>query len=247
MYGQEDAEGGTLPWPRVHGDPALGLLDDAIDRRQAEARPLSHRLGCEEGVEDLCHDLGRNPGSVVGNLDQGLFRPGIGIAEGLGLGRRDPGGPDSYGRTAVGPDGVTGIDDEVHHRGLELAPVRPHGGQAATILGHQGDILRQDPPQQNLELGNEFAKIEAFTLDRLLAGKGQKFANEFCSACRGLPDLVEALIGGIAHRMALRQLVKLHEDGHQKIIEVVGHTARELADGLHLLALGQLEFDLLLF
>ena len=47
--------------------------------------------------------------------------------------------------------------------------------------------------------------------------------------------------------MALRQLVKLHEDGHQKIIEVVGHTARELADGLHLLALGQLEFDLLLF
>ena len=40
-------------------DPAVRLFDDAVDGGQAQARPLAHRLGGEEGLEDLGQHLGR--------------------------------------------------------------------------------------------------------------------------------------------------------------------------------------------
>jgi hypothetical protein len=46
--------------------------------------------------------------------------------------------------------------------------------------------------------------------------------------------------------VARRQHVELHEDGGQQVVEVVRHAAGQLADGLHLLALGELQLDLLL-
>jgi len=45
----------------VHIDEAAGLLDDAIDRRQAEAGALADFLGGEERLEDLVDDLAGIP------------------------------------------------------------------------------------------------------------------------------------------------------------------------------------------
>ena len=69
----------------------------------------------------------------------------------------------------MGANGVPGIDHEVHDRRLELPAVRPDDGQVATVLRHQSNILRQDPPKQHLELRDQFAEVEALSLDRLLA------------------------------------------------------------------------------
>jgi len=47
------------------------LDDDIVTDGEAEAGALAGRLGCEEGVEHLFPDLGRNAGTVV--ADRNLY------------------------------------------------------------------------------------------------------------------------------------------------------------------------------
>ncbi len=49
---------------------AAGLLDEAIDHRETEARALAHRLGRDEGLEDPLQHLGRHatPVSVTASI-----------------------------------------------------------------------------------------------------------------------------------------------------------------------------------
>ncbi len=101
VHRQEDAEGRALAHLGVHRDPAVRLLDDAVDRGQAEARPLAHRLGGEEGVEDLVDHAGLDAGAVVGDLDQGLVAVGDGVAHRLGLFLSNAGRADLHLAAAV--------------------------------------------------------------------------------------------------------------------------------------------------
>ena len=59
-----------LPGVGIRIDEAAGLLDDAVDGREAEAGALADLLGREERLEDLVDDLGRDAGAGVGHLDQ---------------------------------------------------------------------------------------------------------------------------------------------------------------------------------
>ena len=59
-----------LPELGIRIDEAAGLLDDAVDGREAEAGALADFLGREERLEDLVDDLRRNAGAGVGHLDQ---------------------------------------------------------------------------------------------------------------------------------------------------------------------------------
>ena len=97
MHRQKDPEGSALARSRLHPDPAVGLLHDTIDRRQAEACPLPNWLGREEGIEDLVQDIGRNTGAVVRDLDHGLLALRIRISQRLSLRRAHAGGADLYG------------------------------------------------------------------------------------------------------------------------------------------------------
>ena len=67
---QQDAERRALAGLAVAEHVAAGLLDDAVDHRQAEAGALADLLGGEERLEDLVLDLGRNAVAGVLDLDQ---------------------------------------------------------------------------------------------------------------------------------------------------------------------------------
>src|SRR5205807_2134273 len=56
--GQIDLEGGSLAGFAVHPDAAAALLDDAIDGRESEPRPLARLFRGEEGLEDTRLGLG---------------------------------------------------------------------------------------------------------------------------------------------------------------------------------------------
>ncbi len=228
-------------------DPAVGLLDDAVDRGQAQARALAHRLGGEERVEDLAHHLGRDAGAVVADLDERLVALGAGEAQALGFFLRQARRADAHHAAALGrPHRVAGVDGQVHDGGLELALVGPHLRQVAAIVGDQLDVFTEEAAQQDLELGDQLAQFQHFALHGLLAAEGQELADQVGGADAGLADLVEAFVRGIAHRVAVQQLVQAQLDGGQQVVEVVGHAAGQLADGLHLLGLGELQFHLLL-
>ena len=250
--GQEDAESRAASWPGVDMDPAIGLLDDAIDGRQPQPRALADRLGGEEGFENLGEGLGGNARAIVGHFNQGAAlrrRGGEAQLDRFGLGQTA--GGDSHlalapVKSAMTAKRVAGVDGQIHHRRLQLALVGADHGQVAAIIGDKADILAQEAAQQHLEFADQFSQIQLLALDGLLARKGQQFLDEVSRAHAGLADFRQALIAGIAHRMALQQLVQTQLNGEQQIVEVVGHAARQLADGLHLLALGQLHLHLFL-
>jgi hypothetical protein len=95
------------------------LLDDAVDTER-RALPLAH-LRREEGLEDARHDLGRDAGAVVLELDHhprlSAFRP-------LASAHADGVAP------AARHDGVLGVEQEVQEYLLELVHV-PLGGRHA--------------------------------------------------------------------------------------------------------------------
>ena len=62
-----------------------------------------------------------------------------------------------------------------------------------------------------------------------------------CAASRALAR--ELLLGGAAF-LAVDQIVEIADDHQQQVVEVVGETAGELAQGLHLLGMTQLVFEL---
>ena len=63
-----------VPLPLAFGeDVAAGLLDDAVDRGEAEAGAAPDLLRREERLEDLLHHLRRHAGTGVDHLDQHIF------------------------------------------------------------------------------------------------------------------------------------------------------------------------------
>ena len=142
--------------------------------------------------------------------------------------------------------GVPGVDGQVHHRRLQLALVGADEGQVAAVVGDQPHILAQEPAEQHLELADQLAQRQGLALHRLLAGEGQELAHQVGGTHPGLADLGQGLVAGVPHRMAVQQLVQPQLDGGEQVVEVVGHAPGQLADGLHLLVLGQLQFQLLL-
>jgi hypothetical protein len=172
---------------------------------------------------------------------------GAGEAQRDGLVLRQAGGADAHDAAALGgAHGVAGVDGQVHDRGFQLALVGPHLRQVAAVVGDQLDVFAQQAAQQDLELGDQLAQVQHFALHGLLAREGQQLAHQVGGAHARLADLVEAFIRRIAHRVAVQQLVQAQLDGGQQVVEVVRDAAGQLADGLHLLGLGQLQFDLLL-
>ena len=70
---QIDAEHRALADLAVAEDEAAGLLDDAIDGREAEAGALAHLLGREERLPDLVEMLARNAGAGILHLAEHIF------------------------------------------------------------------------------------------------------------------------------------------------------------------------------
>ncbi len=79
---QVDLEHGALVRRAVDKDEAAGLLDDAVDRRQAEPGAGADLLGREERLEDALDVLLRDADPGIGDLDQHVVagRHGLGAA-----------------------------------------------------------------------------------------------------------------------------------------------------------------------
>src|SRR5262249_8879908 len=65
MPWQEDVERGALARLGIDIDEAAGLLDDAVDGGEPEARALADLLGRKERLEDLVADVGGNAGAGI--------------------------------------------------------------------------------------------------------------------------------------------------------------------------------------
>lgn len=109
------------------------------------------------------------------------------------------------------------------------------------------DIGADQAAQQVGRLAENLGEIEHLRLQRLLARKRQKLADEIGGPVSVLLDLLDIREGLIAGRVAQQQQIAEPDHGRQQIIEIMRDAARELADQIHLLGLEELGLKALLF
>ena len=127
-------------------DIASRLFDDAINRRKAKAGAVADRLGCEEGLEDLLHQLGRNAGAGVNHLDQHIITLGD-VHEAVLAGRRRIRAGCFDGEIASAiliNHGVARVGAKIGQRGLELTLVRFDARQVAAMDDIELDAFIDD-------------------------------------------------------------------------------------------------------
>ena len=138
------------------------------------------------------------------------------------------------------------VDHQVHHRVLQLRPVGADQRDRAAIVGLQPDVLAQQAAQQDLEIHQGVGEVDGLAFGRRLAREGEELADQGRRPDHGVLDLAQVVVGRIAQRMAQQEFVGAQSDRAQQVVEIVGDAAGELADRLHLVALGELELHRLL-
>ena len=113
------------------------------------------------------------------------------------------------------------------------------------MLDVQPHRLLDDLAQQDRDIRQEIADIQRFHAEGLLARKGEQFAHQAGGPGDGLVDRLQLGIVRVADRVAVQEFIAIEPDGREQIVEIMRHTAGELADGLHFVGLAELAFQLL--
>ncbi len=105
------------------------------------------------------------------------------------------------------------------------------------------DLLPQGPVEKVGHSADQLFAIDAFGQERLGAGEGQKAPGQRCRTGRALHRIVE-----VHHDLSPRTVqpakrkIDPADDDSEHVVEVVGDSAGQLADGFHFLDLAQLGF-----
>ena len=135
---------------------------------------------------------------------------------------------------------VAGVDDEIDDHLLELVEVGLDQPQVAAVDDVELDRLADQPAQQHLQFRQHVVELQRLRAQRLPAREGEQLPHQPRRAIGVLLDLHDVLEGRIGRPVIGEQQVGIADDRGQHIVEVVRDAAGELADRLHLLALGEI-------
>ena len=136
--------------------------------------------------------------------------------------------------------GVAGVDREVDHDLLELVHVGLDGPEVAAVAEVELDPLAEQALQEHRQVGEPVVEVEHLRPQRLAARKRQQLAHEARGPVGVLLDLHDVLEGRVGRPVVREQQIGIADDRLQHVVEVVRDAAGELADGVHLLRLGEL-------
>ena len=158
-------------------DPALVLLDDAIDGGQAQAGAAVQFLGGEERLENPAQVLRRDAAAGVAEGQADVAARGrLGVLMRGGGIQGDGGGFDA--EPAAAGHGVAGIDGQIEQDLLDHAQVGLDGGKAGGEIHLQGDVLAQDAAEHLGDVVDDFVQIHHLRMELLLAAEGEQLAGQ---------------------------------------------------------------------
>ena len=242
LGGKIQGKGRALARNAVAEDVAACLLDDAVGRGKPQAGPFALLLGGEERVEDLVQRLGRDAAALVRDRDAHVFALGnAGPFQRQSGPQADILGADRD--LAAAGHGVAGVHDEVHQHLLELPGVGADRPQRGVVRHGDHDPLSDETVEKMAEVGQRVPQVDELRRQRLLAREGEQLAHQGRRPVGVLRDLVQVRIIGVRVVAPQHQKVAMARDRRQQVVEVMRDAARQLADGLHLLALHELRFQ----
>ena len=233
----------VVPCPELAVDPhaAAALLDDPVDRREAEARAVPERLRGEERLEDVRERLGVHADAGVADGEHHVRADdGVGVLGDVLLVELDVRRVDRE-QPAVGHR-VARVDGEVHEDLLELVRVGEHGIQGRRERRDELDVLADQSREHRRQAGDDVVQLEHARLQDLPPAESEELTGEDGRALGGGRDLVELGLGRAV--AAFEQRLGVAADHGQEVVEVVGDAAGEPPDRLELLRLAQLLLEL---
>src|SRR6476661_2399792 len=102
------------------------LLDESIDLRKPQSRPLADFFGREERLECLGNRFGRHPGTSIGNEDSHILA-GLNFVVHTGISFVEMRVGGLYGQLAAFEHRVAGIDGKIDEGIFKLVTVRQSG------------------------------------------------------------------------------------------------------------------------
>ena len=130
---------------------------------------------------------------------------------------------------------VARIHREVHDDLFDLTRIGPDTTQRWRQRRLETNILPDHPLQQRLGAVHDFVQIDVLGLEDLPTAERQQLACQRGRAFAGLVNFSNISAGVMVRRQILEQHRRVAENRRQQIVEVVGHAAGEVADGVHLL------------
>ncbi len=196
-------------------------------------------LVVKKGSKILSRTSAGMPCPVSSHLDQHVVGGrDARVLEARAFGRRDVAGA-QRDLAAVG-HGVARVDDEIDDHLLELVEVGLDQPQVAAVDDVELDLLADQAAQQHLQFRQHVAELQRLRPQRLPAREGEQLPHQTRRAIGVLLDLHDVLEGRVGRPVVGEQQVGIADDRGQHVVEVVRDAAGELADRLHLLALGEI-------
>ena len=137
-------------------------------------------------------------------------------------------------------DGIARVDAQIGHELVELAGVDLHGADVPAGLPDQLDFLADQAAQHGKRVLDGLVEIQDDGRGDLLAGEGLQLLREGRGPLGGLLDFPQVGMERLVRRHLLDGHFDVAEDGLERIVEVVGHAARQAAHGFQLLGVGEL-------
>ena len=126
---------------------------------------------------------------------------------------------------------------------LELVHVGLHEPQVAAVAEVELHPLAEEALQQHREVGEPIVEVQHLRAQRLAAREREQLPHEARGPVGVLLDLHDVLEGRVGRPVIGEEQIAIADDRLQHVVEVVRDAAGELADGVHLLRLGELLLD----
>ena len=228
-----------MPDFAVDLDVAIRLLDEAVDHAEAEAGSFAGFLRGEKRFEHSVQDGGRNAGAGIADRQQDIGAgPGVRIPRRVVLVQHDVAGLDR--QLAALPHRVARVHSQVDQGGLQLRGI-DHGQPDLRVPGW----FPAPPVRRGFAAADSVSSTSPFRLTtRGSSGCFREKASRLRtssaprSAARSAMSAVSRARASATGPFG--QQVQIADDDGQKVVEVVGDAAGQLADAFHLLGLRQL-------
>ena len=115
-------------------------------------------------------------------------------------------------------------------------PVVHEDRQVLIRVGDDRDVVRKESPVGRDERRQELVKLDSCRRTQLRPAECQQLTGQAPAALGGAADLLDSVLYLFRLRLGAQQLGPAEYD-LQRVVEVVGHAAREPADGVELLRL----------
>ena len=241
--GEVDFENCARPGFAVGPDKSAILFHDSIHRRQPQPCALARGLGGVEGFEDVRQMIGGNADAVVAHGHHNVVarRNERRFLLNVRLGEFDRGGFD--GDTATLGHGIPGIGGQVHQDLLDLDRVDADAAEPLPGDEVEFDVFANQAVQRPSDVGDDGIQVDDAKCLYLFAAEGEQLPGQLRGSAGGGEYFLKLVLDRASRNDRIQGQFGIAGDDGEQVVEIVGDSARETADGIHFLSLQQLCFQ----